>query len=38
MEEHDRAAIEALADGYIVKAEVTPKELVTFLDQLQLNS
>lgn len=38
MEEQDRAAMEAQADGYIVKAEVTPKELVTFLDQLQLNS
>lgn len=33
-----RAAIEAQADGYIVKAEITPKELVLFLDQLQLNS
>lgn len=38
MDEKDRAAIEALADGYIVKAEVTPKELVAFLDQLQLNN
>lgn len=35
--EEGRAAIEAQADGYIVKAEITPKELVTFLDQLQLN-
>ncbi len=32
-----RAAIEAQADGYIVKAEVTPKEMALFLDQLQLN-
>lgn len=38
MDEKRRAAIEAQADGYLVKAEVTPKELVTFLDQLQLNS
>lgn len=35
--EEGRAAIEAQADGYIVKAEITPKELATFLDQLQLN-
>jgi CheY-like chemotaxis protein len=32
-----RAAIESQADGYIVKAEVTPKEMAVFLDQLQLN-
>lgn len=38
MSEEDRAAIEAHADGYIVKAEVTPKELVKFLDQLQLSN
>lgn len=37
MDEQNRAAIEAQADGYIVKAEVTPKELVAFLDNLQLN-
>lgn len=37
LDEQGRAAIEAQADGYIVKAEITPKELVTFLDQLQLN-
>lgn len=36
--EEGRAAIEAQADGYIVKAEITPKELVTFLDQLQLHA
>lgn len=29
-----RANIEQQADGYIVKAEVTPKELVAFLDTL----
>lgn len=33
----ERAAIESQADGYIVKAEVTPKELAGFLDQLQLS-
>jgi CheY-like chemotaxis protein len=29
-----RAEVEKLADGYIIKANVTPKELVTFLDQV----
>lgn len=38
MSEEDRAPIEANADGYIIKADITPKELVTYLDQLQLNS
>lgn len=37
LDEAGRAAIEAQADGYIVKADITPKELVTFLDQLQLS-
>ena len=37
MSEEDRAPIEANADGYLIKADITPKELVTFLDQLQLN-
>lgn len=32
--EEGRAAIEAQADGYVVKAEMTPKQLVEFLDQL----
>ncbi len=35
LDDEGRAAIENQADGYIVKAEVTPKELVSFLDQLQ---
>lgn len=35
MDEKQRAEIEAQADGYLVKAEVTPKELVTYLNQLQ---
>lgn len=29
-----RSAIESLADGYLVKAEVTPRQLVEFLGQL----
>lgn len=38
LDEAGRAAIESQADGYIVKADVTPKELVVFLDQLKLSS
>ena len=34
--EEGRAAIEAQADGYIVKAEITPHQLVDFLQQLDL--
>lgn len=34
--EEVRADIEKQADGYLVKAEITPYELVDFLDQLQL--
>jgi len=33
--EDARAAIERQADGYIVKADVTPKQLVEFLSQLR---
>lgn len=33
-DERTRHAIESQADGYIIKAEITPKELVKFLDQL----
>lgn len=32
-----RAAIEKEADGYLIKADITPKQLVTFLDNLKLN-
>ncbi len=32
-----RADIERQADGYIVKAEITPHELVDFLDHMSLN-
>lgn len=31
-----RAAIEQKADGYIVKAEMTPRQLVEFLNQFKL--
>jgi DNA-binding NarL/FixJ family response regulator len=31
-----RADIEKQADGYLVKAEITPYELVEFVNQLQL--
>ncbi len=33
--EETRAAIEHQADGYIVKAEVTPRELVAFLENIK---
>jgi len=33
-----RAAIENLADGYVVKAEITPRQLVEFLAQLDTNT
>jgi CheY-like chemotaxis protein len=34
--EEGRAAIEKQADGYIVKAEITPHQLVDFLQQLKI--
>lgn len=34
--EQGRAAIEEQADGYIVKAEITPRQLVEFVQQLDL--
>lgn len=33
-----RAAIEKEADGYLIKADITPKQLVTFLDHLKLGA
>lgn len=33
--ENDRAAIERQADGYIVKADLTPKQLAEFLKQIK---
>ena len=38
VDEQHRMAMESQADGYIVKAEITPKELVSYLDQIQLNN
>ena len=32
--EEVRAQVEKLADGYLIKAEITPKELVKFVDQV----
>lgn len=32
--EEDRAAIESQADGYIVKADMTPRQMAEFLQQL----
>lgn len=34
--EEDRARVENQADGYLIKAEVTPKELVSYIDRLKL--
>lgn len=36
--EEGRAAVEQKADGYIVKAEMTPRQLVEFLDQFNLET
>ncbi len=33
-DEETRAEIESQADGYLIKAAITPKELVTFIDKL----
>ena len=33
-DEKTRAEIEQEADGYLIKAEITPRQLVEFLDQL----
>lgn len=35
-EEDTREKIEHMADGYVIKAEITPRELVTYLSQIQL--
>jgi DNA-binding response OmpR family regulator len=37
LDDEGRAAIENKADGYIVKADITPKELVSFLDQIDFS-
>ncbi len=36
-DDETRAAIEKEADGYLIKADVTPKQLAAFLDRLKLN-
>lgn len=36
--EEGRAAVEQKADGYIVKAEMTPRQLVEFLNQFKLEA
>ena len=33
--EESRANIEEKADGYLIKAEITPRELVTYLKQIE---
>jgi DNA-binding response OmpR family regulator len=35
LSDEDRAAIEAQADGYIVKADLTPRQMAEFLKQLE---
>lgn len=35
-EETTREKIEHMADGYLIKAEITPRELVTYLSQIKL--
>jgi DNA-binding response OmpR family regulator len=35
-EEASRAAIESMADAYVVKAEMTPKQLVEFLSHIDI--
>ncbi len=34
LSDEDRAAIEAQADGYVVKADLTPRQMAEFLGQL----
>lgn len=38
LDDEGRAAIENKADGYIVKADITPKELVAFLNQIDFST
>lgn len=37
-DDETRAEVESQADGYIIKATITPKELVSFIDQLTTES
>lgn len=34
LSDEDRAAIEAQADGYVIKADLTPRQMAEFLQQL----
>ena len=36
LSEENRAAIEAQADGYVVKADLTPRQMAEFLAQLNV--
>lgn len=36
--EEGRRAIEEQADGYVIKAEITPRQLVEFVNQLDISS
>jgi DNA-binding response OmpR family regulator len=36
-DEQTRAEVESRADGYLIKAAITPKELVAYLDKLVLD-
>lgn len=38
LDEAGRAEMESKADGYIVKADITPRELVAFLDQIDFTA
>jgi DNA-binding response OmpR family regulator len=38
LDEAGRQEMESKADGYIVKADITPRELVSFLDQIDFSS
>jgi DNA-binding response OmpR family regulator len=34
LEESERAEIEKMADGYLIKADITPRELVAFINNI----
>jgi DNA-binding response OmpR family regulator len=37
-DDQTRAEVEQQADGYLIKAAITPKELVAFLDRLEIET
>lgn len=37
-DEQTKAEVESHADGYLIKAAITPKELVAYLDKLEFSS